>query len=340
MPTFCRHNRFVERCPICSKTLPGAAPQPRSQRAQRAGASASAGASTRRRRSHGDGVTVHREARAQDDGYRCELVPGLRASADAERLAQEMAFSSARLLALGAQPPELYGEIRALAAGDLERATWMCFLTAYLCPLQTDDPFAGIRIALARAPDGLRDDHWPPDLSDIPLGPRSSHEAGRGGDTLIAYSQWVQRYGSAAGAGRDAAEGTQALAFAGDSSWTAQRRFERIFERLALPGLSRAARYELLVTLGRLGLYQLLADSLHLAGEDPATLAAKRVFGIGDPLLLERRAAALTEAASVPIDALDLALANWLSPRRVTAGFPASTCDEGALERAAAALGV
>ena len=23
MPTFCRHNRFIERCPICSKTLPG-----------------------------------------------------------------------------------------------------------------------------------------------------------------------------------------------------------------------------------------------------------------------------------------------------------------------------
>ncbi len=26
MPTFCRHNRFIERCPICSKTLPGRAP--------------------------------------------------------------------------------------------------------------------------------------------------------------------------------------------------------------------------------------------------------------------------------------------------------------------------
>ena len=26
MPTFCRHNRFIERCPICSRTLPGAAP--------------------------------------------------------------------------------------------------------------------------------------------------------------------------------------------------------------------------------------------------------------------------------------------------------------------------
>ncbi len=76
-------------------------------------------------------------------------------------------------------------------------------------------------------------------------------------------------------------------------------------------------RYDLLVTLGRLGLYELLPDSLHLAGarglsaEDPTTLAAKRVFGIGDPLLLERRAAALAQAASVPVETLDLALANW-----------------------------
>ena len=75
-----------------------------------------------------------------------------------------------------------------------------------------------------------------------------------------------------------------------------------VFERLALPGFARMGRYELLVTLGRLGLYELLPDSLQLAGarglsaEDLTTLAAKRVFGIGDPLLLERRAAALAQA--------------------------------------------
>ena len=83
-------------------------------------------------------------------------------------------------------------------------------------------------------------------------------------------------------------------------------------------------RYDLLVTLGRLGLYELRADSLHLSSASEAhfgdltTLAAKRVFAIGDPLLLERRARTLAEAVSVPIETLDLALANWDRPPRVT----------------------
>ena len=63
----------------------------------------------------------------------------------------------------------------------------------------------------------------------------------------------------------DAGLGTQAAAFTGDPAWSPERRFERLFERLALPGFARAGRYELLVTLGRLGLYELTPDSLHLA---------------------------------------------------------------------------
>jgi hypothetical protein len=346
MPTFCRHNRFLERCPICSKTLPGAASQARPARAQSSARAPAPGASSRHRRQRGESVTVHRELRAQDDGYRSELVPGVRASADAARLAGEIAFANGRLLALGVQPPGLYGEIHALAGAEPERATWACFLTAYLCPLETDDPFAGIRLALQRMPDSRLDASSPPDLSDIPLGPRSSHERARGAETLIAYGQWVQRSGRPDGDAGQATDATQARAFTGDRAWTPQRRFERVFERLALPGLGRPGRYELLVTLGRLGVYELLADSLQLAGtrgpatEDPTTLAAKRVFGIGDPLLLERRAAALAEAVSVPIEALDLALCNWLSPRRSSIGFPPQTSDERTLGRANAALGV
>jgi len=346
VPTFCRHNRFVERCPICSKTLASAAPKAGPARTQRTARAPSAGGSSRRRRPHAESVVVHRELRAQDDGYRSELVPGVRASADAQRLAEEIAFSSGRLLALGAQPPGVYGEIRALAAGERERATWACFLTAYLCPLDADDSFAGVRLALERMPDSHLDAGAPPDLSDIPLGPRSSHEPARGAETLIAYGQWAQRNGGLHGEAGQAARATQARAFAGDPAWSPQRRFERVFERLALPGFGRAGRYELLVTLGRLGLYELRADSLHLAGtrgtstEDATMLAAKRVFGIGDPLLLERRAAALAEAASVPIEALDLALSNWLSPLRASMGFPPHTVDERARERAGAALGV
>ncbi len=100
------------------------------------------------------------------------------------------------------------------------------------------------------------------------------------------------------------------------------------------------------MSLGRLGVYELRAESLHLGtargaggGEDETALAAKRVFGIGDPLLLDRRAKTLAEAAGVPLEALDLALFNWSRPpeaERATLGFrPASRPDA---EAPAAAL--
>jgi hypothetical protein len=340
MPTFCRHNRFLERCPICSRTLPGQGPAAKTPRRGAAGGGTSGGQVAGRRGPRAESVRVRREGRAEDDGFRSPLVPGLRASADATRLAEEIAFSSGRLLVLEGDPPDLYGEIRGLAAKDLERATWASFLTAYLSPLDGEDPFAGIRLALAAEPnlagDGSPSGTGPePYLGDVPLGPRSSHDAARGAETVNAYRQWVQRAG-----------GTQAIAFRGDPSWSAQRRFERLFERLALPGFGRMGRYDLLVTLGYLGLYEMRPDSLHLggapglSGEDPTTLAAKRVFGIGDPLLLERRAGALAQAASLPVEALDLALANWGSRQRATFGFPESTRDDGALERTGDALGI
>lgn len=341
MPTFCRHNRFIERCPICSKTLPGYAPEATSGRRSGSGSAtprgSAGGRSASRRGPRGEGMRVHREGRAEQDGYSSGLIPGVHASADARRLADELAFASARLQALAEDPPGLYGEMRALAAQDLERATWIAFLTAYLSPTQDDDPFAGIRLALARGSgeEQLRGEL--PDLSDVPLGPRSSHDPARGGDTLLAYRQWVQRASGGEG---------QAAALTGDPSWSPERRFDRTFERLALPGLGRVGRYELLLTLGTLGLYELRADSLNLAGAaglsagDATALAAKRVFAIGDALLLERRAGLLAEAASVPVQTLDLALANWAAPQRATVGFAAGIVDAGALERAGAALGL
>jgi hypothetical protein len=342
MPTFCRHNRFIERCPICSKTLPGRTPSDASPpRARSSARGRSSTEGSQRRRTRGESVRVRREGRAADDGYRSELVPGLRASADALRLAEEIAFSSGRLLALAAEPPGLYRDARALANEDLEHATWMCFLIVYLSPLESeDDPFEGIRPALTASPAQL------PDLDGVPLGPRTSHDPRRGGETLIAYGQWAARGGQAGVSSATPAEGSQAVAFTGDPAWTSARRFERVFERLALPGFGRMGRYDLLVTLGRLGLYELQPDSLHLSGargltaEDPTTLAAKRVFGIGDPLLLERRAATLAQAASVPVEVLDLALANWQSPTRATLGFAHETIDEEAFERAGEALGL
>jgi len=333
MPTFCRHGRFVERCPICSKSLPGNEPsagRPARPKSGGARSRGSAGTVSRGRRVRGEGVRVRREGRAEDDGYSSPLIPGVRASVDALRLADEIAFSNGRLLALAADPPDLYGEIRTLAATDIEQASWIGFLVAYLCPIEGDEPFAGIRQALAITPDGGR--AVLPDLTDVPLGPRSSHDPARGADTLVAYRQWVERSG-----------GSQALAFGGDEAWTSQRRFERLHERLALPGFGRMGRYDLLVTLGRLGLYELQPGSLRLTGapaDDLTTLGAKRVFGIGDPLLLERRAEALAQAASVPIEALDLALANWAAPTRATMGVSPQGSDGDALDRVGDALGL
>ena len=348
MPTFCRHNRFIERCPICSRTLPGNAPasarsprakapargsRPGGSRSARAGASGASGASRQRR---GESLRVHHEGRAQDDGYRSALLPGVRASADADRLCEEIAFASGRLLALSAAPWGLYGEALAVADSDLEQATWMCFLIVYLGPLEdAEDPFAGIREALRRPR------YEPDELDGIPLGPRSSHDPARGTETLLAYRNWVQRAG-----------GSQAAAFSGDPGWSPQRRFERLFERLALPGFARMGRYELLVVLGRLGLYELQADSLELgrgvagpggaggaAGSgDLATLAAKRLFAIGDPMNLERRARSLAQELAVPLETLDLALANWASPQRATLGRPPDSSDPDTLERARKAL--
>jgi hypothetical protein len=337
VPTFCRHNRFIERCPICSKTLAGVSPETRPK--SKSGRAVTKGAPVRPRhprlRAGGKEVRVQHESRAGDDGYRSVLLPGLRASGDAQALAEEIAFAHARLLALRAAPPDLYADVRALAEEDLERATWMCFLIAYLSPLEGEDPFAGIRLILSVAPDiDAHDEDLLRALDRVPLGPRTSHDPSRGTRTLLAYRHWAER---AAG---------QARAFEGDPTWGSQRRFERGFERLALPGFPRMGRYDLLVTLGCLGLYELSADSLHFtnANESPsgdlATLAAKRVFAIGDPLLLERRARALAEAISISVETLDLALANWGCGSRATLGLPGDSSDLDALERSREALGL
>jgi hypothetical protein len=340
MQRFCRHNRFVERCPICRETVPGLTPpagaggRSRAQAGERSADGARAGAAARRRaprRTRGASeLHVRQERRAEDDGYRSELVPGLRSSQDAQCLAQEIAFADGRLMAITTAPPDLYGDVR--EQEDLEQAAWMCFLSAYLSPLEGADPFLGIRRALEA--------DWRagelPDLAEIPLGPRTSHDPARGEETLRAYLHWKEH------AERHGGEGVGA--FVGDPAWTPLRRFERLFERLTLPGLARMGRYELLVTLGRIGLYELHTDSLFLtaarggAVEDLTAVAAKRLFGIGDPLVLERRAQTLAAEIAVPVEALDLALANWGAGERATLGAPPEVLDRHALERAHAAL--
>jgi hypothetical protein len=343
-PTFCRHNRFIQRCPICRETVPGYAPPRPVAKPSRAlssgsrtAAGSTAGAGSRSQaggvrsaQRRGQDVRVRREQRFVDDGYRNELALGLRSSHDARRLAEEIAFASGRLLMLTAAPPSFYAEAR--DCDDVEQAIWMCFLAAYVSPLQGEQPFVGVRQALLAS--------WVsgriPDLEEVPLGPRTSHDPRRAAETFAAYRRFAEHAGS------------QERAFAGEPAWTPQRRFERVFERLALPGFGRVGRFDLLVTLGRLGLYELRADALHLTTRtpgsvhpDPTPEAAKRLFAIGDPVLVERRARSFAEAIDVPLETLDLALWNWSLPpeqERTTLGFSPSTRDEHALERTLAAL--
>jgi hypothetical protein len=316
MPEFCRHNRFRHRCPICSREdAPAAAPSRRAAPPRASG--------TRARRSAGasGGVRVHREARAPDDGYDNPLAPGLRASQDAARLAAELARSAGRLDLLAAAPPGLYAE--AAAEPDREEALWLLFLVAYLGPLDGPDPWAGVRAARTRWADG-------DGLAalDVPVGPRGSHDPARGARTVDAYRAWAERGGG------------QSAALAGAPGWSSDRRFARALERLSLPGLHRDARFELLVGAGRLGLADLRAGTLALGGSDPTGLAARRVFGIADPLLLDRRASALAEAAEVPLDVLDGAL--WAFGRGHAAGlgFAEDPSDPRVAERVMRALGV
>jgi hypothetical protein len=258
-----------------------------------------------------------------DDGYRCSLVPGLKARQDAESLAEELAFSAARLRALAEDPPGLYSELAA-ADQDVEERTWLAFLIAYLGPLEDEDPFSAIGSVRTTWAGGE-----PPALEGVATGPRTAHDPQRGLQTPRAYRSWVQRVG------------TQALAYLGEPAWGAERRFARVFERLALPGLHRAARFDLLVTLGQTGVYELAAGSLAFGGSDEVTLAAKRALGIGDSLLLERRAAQLAQACRVPLAALDLGFYNWERARRYTAGLvPDLTPDPEALTAATSALGL
>ena len=163
------------------------------------------------------------------------------------------------------------------------------------------------------------------------LGPRTTVDPAQPVRTIAAYRVWAQRHG-----------GSQAAALSGDDNWSAERRFQRVFERLSLPGFPRAGRFELLVSLGRLGLVDVSPPDLQLGeATDQAVIAAKRVFGIGERFLMERRAADLAAEADVPLDAFDLALFNFGQPenRRATMGSAVSP-DEALRDRVERALGV
>lgn len=268
-------------------------------------------------------VRVRRLSRGADDGFQSRLVPGLRSSEDAERLAEEIAFATRRLKAIETEPEGLWLSL-ADGSSDIEERTWLAFLIAYIGPADSDEPFAAIDGARTTWASGEN-----PDWEGVEAGPRGAFDPERSEATLAAYRAWAERAGS------------QAAAFTGESAWTPERRFERVYERLALPGMTRDARFELLVLLGRSGVYELRAGKLALSGENEATWAAKRGLGIGDPLLLERRAADLAAACGAPLEALDLAFYNWGSGKRTGAGLALdSEPDADVLAQAQDALGL
>ena len=321
MPEFCRHGRFLQNCRICNKPeeKKAAAPRSSSSGSSRSSGSRSSGGRT-------SGVVVKRMARAVEDGYESELVPGLKASEDARRLADELAFATARLAELAVDPPGLYAE--AAMADDLEESLWLAFLLAHLSPSSgTDDDFAGIRGARTSWASG----EVPSIGEGTVLGPRTSVDPKQPARTITAYRAWAERQG-----------GSQAAALTGDDNWSGERRFQRVFERLSLPGFGRSGRFELLTSLGRLGLVDVSPPELQLGeATDPAVIAAKRVFGIGERFLMERRAADLAEEADVPLDAFDLALFNFGRPAdtRATMGSRAEP-DPALRERVERALGL
>jgi hypothetical protein len=278
---FCRHNRLTSKCPICARELreatpvrhvtvrkPGASSTPKA-RPKPSGTRASAGAG------RGAGRLVTRQLqRETDDGYRNPLTPGLKATADAERLAGAFTMALARL-----EPPGPYPKLD--EEPDVEQATWLAFLFALAPELQ--------ELIEETLPAWLD-----PQLDALPEAKAR---------TAAAYRAWVERQG-----------GTQEAAFTGEESWTPERRFGRLFERLALPGFTRAMRYDLLTALGAADIYPLEADGPHFTEDDATVIAAKRLLVSGDRMLLERRASDLMEAADLPISVLDKGLALWGTP--------------------------
>jgi hypothetical protein len=324
VPTFCRHNRLVENCPICSKKERVSSPT-RSV-ARRPSKPAGGGVTRAPRKSTASGMTVRRVQRAPDDGYEHDLVPGLRSSVDAGRLADELAFSAARLRELSEAPPGLYAEVTSLE--DREEAAWLTFLIAFLSPLAGDDPWAGIASARTSWASGEL-----PDLEGVQVGPRTAYDARRGVAALVAYRAWAERLGG------------QIPALLGEESWTLQHRYDRAFERLGLPGFGRPQRMEFLVLAHHLGLVELDPWTMHLSSAsptDPVGLAAKRILGIGDPVLLQRRQRELAHGVGVPVESLDLALYNWSAPvdgERYAAGATVGV-DGDERDRIARALGL
>src|SRR3954463_3909926 len=127
---FCRHHRLTAKGPICSRELQEnlrAQAPVRHVTVRKPGATSTP--SSRATKSNPKRLVTRKLARAADDGYRNPLVPGLKATADAERLAVALTQAAHRL-----EPPGPYAFIA--DERDLEQATWLAFLIALAPELQ------------------------------------------------------------------------------------------------------------------------------------------------------------------------------------------------------------
>ena len=293
MPTFCRHNRFVENCPICSKTertRPGTARGRRAPAVAPPGRGAPRRPPSARRPPRGGDLKVRRLARAADDGYDHELVPGLRASADAgpagrrARLLRRRACASSRPTRPGCTP-------RRRPPPTARRRLWLAFLIAYLSPLEAEDPWAAI--AAARTP-------WAtgelPELDDVDAGPA---QRPRGAPRRPRAPGGVPRLGRPRGlaggraGGRAALDARSGASTAPSSAWRCR-------------ASARGARYEfLLAAWAASGSLDVEPWSLMLArrgGRPDRRSPPSASFGIGDPMELRQRASAPGDELDVPVE--------------------------------------
>ncbi len=242
MPSFCRHNRLLQNCSICAReqSIEAAAggllertrrlPAPPGQRPPGPRARARRRGGERR----GSTVRVRRLDRGGDDGYRSELAPGLKSSVEAERLRRRAGLRRPRGCELLAQRPARTCWPRSPTPRAIRRSE-----PGSRSSSPTSARLTGMRRSRRS---GRRATPWGrlPELDGVEVGPRGGHDpAARQRRRSRRTGAWAARAGSQA-AGVHAATGRG----------RAERRFARVFERLALPGLTRDARFELL-TLAR-----------------------------------------------------------------------------------------
>ena len=280
VPTFCRHNRLEATCPICARKRTDGRRRLEPRRA-----------TPRPARSASAARAVRRAAAA------CKRAPhGARGR---RRLRARAAARAAQLRRRGAAGRR--ARLRGGAPGRAVRPTR---------PASTPTWRA--------RPTSRRPPGWPSSSPTCrPWRATTRGRRSRAARTTLGVGRAADARGRRARAARRARSrarridpaglprvgGARRLAGAGlhrRARVARQRRFDRAFERLSLPGFGRAPRFELLVVLGRLGRLRrapVVAAALRRRAR-PDVVASKRVFGIGDPLLLQRRAARPRRPAS------------------------------------------